>query len=239
LKTRARVCLTKTREKGLKPTAKGNLPRNVCREAASAYWGDEAVREDGRFVHIGKEEDFSRLHVTRLVAELSGLIRKSRGRFILSRECRTRLADHSLCGISPRLLRSYARDFNWAYRDGYPDLGIIQRSFLFTLYLLHLHGEDWQPQVCYEDGFLRAFPKVLSEVVPTPYSTPEKTVRPCYGWRALVNFAVFLGLAEVEPTTKDQYDGHYRVRKRPLLADAVRFHIPDVSGNPIITQYGN
>jgi hypothetical protein len=30
----------------------------------------------------------------------------------------------------------------------------------------------------------------------------------------------------VEPTTKDRYDRHYRVRKRPLLADAVRFHIP-------------
>jgi hypothetical protein len=45
---------------------------------ASAYWGDESIREDGRIVHIGKEEDFSHLHVTRLVAGLSGLIRKSR-----------------------------------------------------------------------------------------------------------------------------------------------------------------
>jgi hypothetical protein len=45
-------------------------------------------------------------------------------------------------------------------------------------------------------------------------------------WRALVNFAVFLGLAEVEPTTKDRYDGQYRVRKRSLLTEAVLFHIP-------------
>ncbi len=67
---------------------------------------------------------------------------------------------------------------------------------------------------------------MLSDVVPTPYSTPEKTVRSCYAWRALVNFAVFLGLAEVEPTTKDRHDGHSRVRKRPLLAVAVRFQIP-------------
>ena len=47
-----------------------------------------------------------------------------------------------------------------------------------------------------------------------------------YARRALVHFAAFLGLADVEPTTKDKYDGHYRVRKQPLLADAVRFHIP-------------
>lgn len=102
---------------------------------------------------------------------------------ILGRECRTLLADHGPCGIYPRWLRSYVRDFN-------------------------------------------AFPGVLSEVVPTPYFTPEQTVRTCYSHRTLVHFAAFLGLAEVEPTTKEPYDRLYRVRKRPLLAEAVRFHIP-------------
>jgi hypothetical protein len=213
-------------EQGLKPTATGNLPRNVCREAASVYWGDEAIRKDGRFVHINREEDFSHLHVTRLVAGLSGLIRKSRGRFILSRECRRILAEHRLAGIYPRLLLSYVRDFNWAYRDGFPDLGLLQRSYLFTLYLLELYGGEWLPEVFYEDAFLRAFPSVLSEVAPDPYSTPEKTVRSCYTWRVLVNFAAFLGLAEVEPTTEGRRDRHCRVKKRPLLAEVVRFHIP-------------
>jgi hypothetical protein len=213
-------------EQGLKATATGNLPRNVCREAASAYWGEEAIRVNGRFAHINKEEDFSPLHVTRLVAGLAGLIRKSRGRFILSRECRTLLADHALAGIHPRLLLSYARDFNWGYRDGFTGLGLIQRSFLFTLYLLDLHGGEWLPEVYYEDAFLRAFPRVLSEVAPTPYSTPEKTVRSCYTWRALVNFSAFLGLAEVEPATEDRMDRQYRVRKRSLLDEVVRFHLP-------------
>jgi len=70
--------VTSNGEKGLTATATGNLPRNVFREAASAYWGDESIREDGRIVPIGKEEDFSHLHVTQLVEGLSGLIRKSR-----------------------------------------------------------------------------------------------------------------------------------------------------------------
>jgi hypothetical protein len=52
-------------------------------------------------------------------------------------------------------LLSYVRDFNWAYRDGFPDLGFIQRSFLFTLYLLNLYGGEWLPEVFYEDAFLR------------------------------------------------------------------------------------
>src|SRR3990172_7059662 len=212
-------------EQGLKPTATGNLPRNVCREAASAYRGDEAIREDAHFAPSNREEDFFDLHVTRRVAELAGLIRKYRGRFILSRECRALLADHGPGGIYPRLVHSYVRDFNWAYRDRYPDLEFIQRSFLFTLYLLQLHGVEWLPAVFYEDAFLRAFPRVLSDVALTPYFTPEQRVRKCYTWRALVNFAAFLGLADVEPTSEDWIDRQYRVRKRPLLDEAVRFHI--------------
>lgn len=82
------------------------------------------------------------------------------------------------------------------------------------------------PEVYYEDAFLRAFPGVLREVAPTTYSTPEKTVRSCYTWRVLVNFAVFLDLAEVEPTVEGRHDRHFRVKKRPLLTEAVRFHIP-------------
>jgi hypothetical protein len=213
-------------EQGLKPTATGNLPRDICREAASAYRGDEAIRENGRVAHINREEDFFDLHVTRLVAGLAGLIRKYRGRFILSRECRRSLVGHGPGGIYPRLLHSYVRDFHWAYRDRYPDLGFIQRSFLFTLYLLHRHGGEWLPAVFYEDAFLRAFPRILSEVAPNPYFKPEQTVRKCYTWRALVNFATFLGLADVEPTTEDWIDRQYRVRKRPLLDEVVRFHLP-------------
>jgi hypothetical protein len=45
-------------EKGLKATATGNLPRNVCREAALSYWGDETYRENTRYAGINKEDDF-------------------------------------------------------------------------------------------------------------------------------------------------------------------------------------
>ena len=32
-------------EQGLKPTAKGNLPRQFCRESALTYWGEETYQE--------------------------------------------------------------------------------------------------------------------------------------------------------------------------------------------------
>ena len=212
-------------EQGLKPTAKGNLPQKFCREAALAYWGEATYQENTRFGGINKEEDFFDLHVTRLVAELAGLIRKYKGRFILSRDCRSLLAGEGLAALYPRFFRAYIEQFNWGYRDRYHELRFIQSAFLFTLYLLMRYGDAWRPHKFYEDSFLRAFPAVLNEVPTGTVFTPEEEVRNCYTWRTLVDFAGFFGLATVEPVSKERFCRQYRVKGLPLLHEAVQFHI--------------
>ena len=212
-------------EQGMKATATGNLPRSFCRAAALRFWGEKAYRENTRFGGINKETDFFDMHVTRLAATLAGLVRKHQGRFILTKECKKLLDVPGMAGIYPRLLRAYVSRFNWAYRDRHQEVRFVQHSFLFTLYLLTKYGDDWRPHVFYEDSFLRAFPKVLTQVEPEPAFAPEYVVRTCYTWRTLLNFAAFFGLAEVEPVGKDRYDRQYRVRKRLLLTEAVRFHV--------------
>ena len=214
-------------EQGLKPTAKGNLPRQFCREAALAFWGAEAYREHTRYGDINKELDFFDLHVTRVVAELAGLVRKYKGRFILSRNCRRLLAQEGLSAVYPRLLRVGAGDFNWAYRDGYAELPFIQQAFLFALYLLSRFGNEWRPSTFYEDCFLRAFPMLAEEV--ESYSvrvSPEQKVCSCFTLRALVNFAGFFGLAAVEQVESDQsFVRQYQLKKSPLLDKAVQFSL--------------
>jgi hypothetical protein len=212
-------------EQGLKPTAKGNLPQKFCREAALAYWGEQTYRQNTRFGGINREDDFPDLHVTRLVAELAGLIRKYKGRFILSRDCRALLAGDGLTALYPRLLRTYIEQFNWSYRDGYPELRLIQTAFLFTLYMLTRFGDTWQPHEFYEDSFLRAFPTVLDEIPSSPVFSPEEEIRSCYTWRTLVHFAGFLGLAAVEPVSEERFCHQYRVKALPLLHEALQFHL--------------
>lgn len=212
-------------EQGLKPTAKGNLPRQFCREAALAYWDEATYREHTRYRGINKEDDFTDLHITRLVAELSGIVRKHKGRFILSRDCRKLLAGNGLAAVYPILFRTYLEQFNWSYRDRYPELRFIQSAFLFTLYLLMRYGDTWRPHEFYEDSFLRAFPAVLDEIPPNPVMAPEEEVRHCYTWRTLVHFAGFLGLAAVEPVSEERFCHQYRVKALPLLHQAVRFHL--------------
>ena len=213
-------------EQGLKPTAKGNLPRHFCREAAQAYWGEDAYKERTRFGNINREDDFYDLHITRLVAELAGLIRKYKGKFILSRDCRQLLAKGGSAAIYPRLFGVYVQQFNWAYRDGHVELPFIQQSFLFTLYLLARYGNTSRPHTFYEDAFLRAFPIVLDDIPSSPIFTAEEELRRCYAWRALVDFTGFLGLAEVAKVSDELLCCEYRVKSLPLLGRAVQFQLP-------------
>lgn len=212
-------------EQGLKPTAKGNLPQKFCREAALACWGEQTYRENTRFGGINREDDFQDLHITRSIAELAGLIRKYKGRFILSRDCRALLAGGGLTAIYPRLFRTYVEQFDWSYRDGYPEIRFIQSAFVFRFYLLAYYGDTCRPHEFYEDSFLHAFPTVLDEIPPSPITTPEKKIRTCYTWRTLVHFAGFLGLAAVEPASKKPLYHQYRVKALPMLREAVQFRI--------------
>lgn len=212
-------------DKGLKPTATGNLPRNFCREAALTFWGEEKYQKHTRYHNISSEPDFQELHIARLVAEIAGMIRKYKGKFILGRDCRKLIEKSGLAAIYPRLLRAYVETFNWAYRDGYPELPFIQRAFLFSLYLLYRHGQNRKPNSFYEDAFLRAFPDVLKDVPEDSYFGPEHNLRSCYTLRTFEHFATFLGLAVVESTDKTRYDREFQIMKTPLLDAAVVFNI--------------
>ncbi len=211
---------------GLKATATGNLPRNFCREAARAYWGEEEYARWSRHGELRSEDEFAELNVARLVAGLAGLIRKYKGKFIIGKECRKLLAEQGMAGIYPRLFRAFAREYNWGYADRWQEIPMVQHSFLFTLYLLSKHGAEWRSSRFYEDNFLQAFPKVLQEVPPMgEYYSPEKSLRNCYSWRSLERFAGFMGLVEIERDSADRYSEGFYLRKLPLLDYVVQFHV--------------
>lgn len=210
-------------EDGLKPTAKGNLPQRFCREAALRYFGEELYQERIRFGGINKEVDFFDLHLVRIVAEMAGLIRKYRGKFILSRDCQRILKQQGMMGIYPLLFKSYIQKYNWAYSDSYVELPFIQQSFAYTLFLLQRFTAQWQPQSFLEEKYIQAFPMLLEEFPPNDYCTSEQQLSTCYSLRSFHRFADFLGLVELEKVDKDQYLSTYRVRKLPLLDVVVNF----------------
>ena len=212
-------------DKGLKPTAKGNLPQRFCREAALAFWGEEKYERRIRYGSIRTETDFFDLHCLRLVAGLAGLVRKYKGKFILTQKCRKKITFQGIGAVYPDLFMAYVNKFNWAYRDGYEDIGFIQQSFLFTLYLLHKYGGKTRLHTFYEDIFIKAFPQLPGEVPETPYMSSEETVRRAYVARALDNFASFFGLIEFIPTSEDFRERQYEVKKLPRLDQFIFFTV--------------
>lgn len=214
-------------EKGLKPTATGNLPRKVCRQIALDYLGEDAYRDLTLWRNLNSETDYLELNVTRLVAGMAGLIRKYKGRFILGRQCRDLITKGSLDVIYTRLFRSYVEKYNWEYGDPYLRADLIQGACLFSLYLLIRYGDTPRPVVFYEDCFLQAFPKALDRMAPQPYFTPEQRFRSSYTHRTMIRFLEFFALVKARPLVggKRKLGRDFEITKLPLLDRMVHFYL--------------
>lgn len=211
-------------EEGIKLTAKGNLGQKFCQKASKAYFNlyPEPLLS-GR--PIRTETNFEPLHTIRLTAQLAGLVRKNKGRLLLTKKYLNSFEHTGVMELYPLLMQAYIRKFNWAYRDGYGEVYFIQQSFLFTLYLLHKYGKSWRPGNFYSDNFLMAFPMILREIEPGMYEQPEDTLRKVYFLRVLQRFAGFFGLVEIEQISNDPINREYRVRATDLLDEVMAWNL--------------
>ncbi|MFB6260155.1 MAG: SEC-C metal-binding domain-containing protein, partial [Thiohalorhabdaceae bacterium] len=219
-------------EPGIKLTPKGNLPRAVVADAKAAL-GEGGGSCELRVGAVRNEEDLGELHTTRLIAGFAGLTRKYKGRLKLTKRARGLLDTGDWGELFRRLLEAYCREFNWAYRDGLPELRLIQEAAVFFLYLLHRYGAEWRPQAFYEQAFLRAFPDVVGELPAeeAPWAaSPEKKIRQAWTMRTLYRFGCFFGLLELRPVPNEEGGvpapfAPVEVRKTPLFDRAVRWEV--------------
>jgi len=210
------------RERGIKLTARGNLPLKLVK-AADAWLRDSGRWRVDRIGSISTERDVAAFHYVRVVAEAAGLLRKARGYLYLTRRAERLVDADDRAGLYTRLFTTYTRRFNWAYRDVFDDLPIVRDSFGFTLYLLHRHGADWRPADLFEDAFLRAFPMARDEAEANTAAIgldPERRVRLAWRSRTLSGFAHLFDLAELASETAtppSPLDDTLFVRATPLL----------------------
>lgn len=210
----------------LKETVTGNLPRKTVRAVALSYFGDEYLTDKRFMTGLRGENDFQSLHIVRLIAGMGGFIKKKYQRFSLTKRGESVLADGVSSEVFLRLLKTYTGKFNWAYRDGFEDLPIVQMSALFSLYLLQKCGGEDRPQSFYEEKFLNAFPMAVEGVIGNQYWSREDTVKRCFTIRAMDRFAHFFGLMEYAEKESRQLLREDRVvRKTPFLDDLISFRL--------------
>ena len=208
-------------EEGVKVTAKGNLPLQLCRDILADTPEDLFLQPSG----IRTETEFGELHVLRIIGEMAGLIKQSKTRFILSSLGQELTQAKIQSGLFNCLLNAYVTQFNWGYRDGYPEIEIIQIGWLFSLYCLSLFGNKWRSCSFYADKFLNAFPMALDELDERPYASVKVQFHNCYKVRALERFARFWGLIEIRKCqTPDSRLFEFEVRA-PYLSEWLQFHV--------------
>lgn len=222
---------------GLKPTATGNLPLKICRAVRSVYTEKHPdyseISWPFRELRINTEPDFMELHVARLVAELAGLLRVYRGKFVLTGTCKKRLKAGSVAGLYPLLLKTYSRQFNWGYWDGYAEMPFIQHGFLFSVYLLQLFGDQWHDSDFYANNYLNAFPMAVNEAEASFYAERDVIFKQCYTLRCLLRFIGLLGLADIKGTANPAKRDSFQLRATPLLGAAVQFTSKAVRGSGV------
>jgi hypothetical protein len=211
--------------KGMKLTATGNLLRNFCRETALDYYTlDEKFDEKFLVRFISSEPHFDELHTVNIISKMAGYTRKYRGRLLVTKKgqqvLKKGISGHDFLNI----VRKYTYNFNWAYRDGYDELRIVQASFLFTLFILKKYGDIFREPVFYNGLFIKAFPMSLNEVPERDYSTPEEDVSSCYSMRSLERFAWFFGFADFNASEIKLFRGAYQIKKTSFLDEFIKFH---------------
>ena len=212
---------------GIKPTATGKLPLKICRNVRSVFAERHSdfdkISSPFGGMRINTESDFMDLYVTRLVAELAGLLRVYRGKFVLTGLCKKQLKAGGVAGLYPLVLKTYIRKFNWGFWDGYEEIPFIQHGFLFTIYMLQLFGDRWHDSDFYADNFLNAFPMAEHEVEESFYAEPDVIFKRCYSSRSLLQFAGLLGLAEIKGAANPVKRDSFQLHATPLLDAAVKF----------------
>lgn len=130
---------------GTKATSAGNLNRKFIGEMLDLMeWPAGYLKELRQYNKVVNEEDVWSLHINRVVAQQAGLIRKTRGAFLLTKK------GGELCGEScagelfALLFHAYFRKFNLAHLDRVPECPGIQQTIGYSLYVLHQRAGEWQ-----------------------------------------------------------------------------------------------
>lgn len=205
-------------EGSIRLTASGYLPLKYVKEIHQQGFIPHPRYELSDTIVLRKELDSHSIHLTRILVEISGLVKKRKGSLSLTAKSRMMLNDPD--ALLRKLFDTYTKQFNWAYNDGYGESPIGQLGWGFSLILLSRYGDERRPDTFYADKYFQAFPDLLETAEPT-YSTLERYVVSCYSLRTFTHFMEFFGLVYVDRVGK-RFEQKDFVRKSELFDRWIR-----------------
>jgi hypothetical protein len=210
------------REKSIKLTALGNLPRKVVLELYENKFFLDRDIESG-LMRINKEEDCTIVATARLTTHVAKLVRTSKGKLLLTKNGADFLKTENRLELFKFIFRAYTVGFNWNYNDLYPESPTGQLGFAYSMYLLHIHGDKSETVDFYAEKYLKALPKLLLHFPDEGYSSIEDTFKHCYSLRVIDHFFDWFGLADVTRPDSIFSDESTKIRKTEVFNLLFRF----------------
>lgn len=204
----------------LRATTKGNLPRSFAQEF------HEKFPELSRFDYpIRSEGEDRKLLALRNILNMAGCIRKRNQKFFLTHNGEKIVE----AGFGPNdfyhLLKTYTGKFNWAFRDLYPPLEIVQKAFLFSCFLLHRKAKNPVQANELSADFIRAFPTVLRTMEKYPSTEIEKLIQRTFCVRFIERFCEYFGLVTIVRGEELSFSCDYLVQTTPLFEEMFHWRL--------------
>ena len=206
----------------LKLTNKEYLPTKVVYDIYDkGFIKDEAV--EAKIVKLRKETDVMSINLTRVLLELSGIVKKRNKKLSLTKK--GKVISNNDYELLKTIFITFAAKFNWAYYDGYGDNQIGQIGFGFTLILLSKYGLDKKPASFYADKYFKAFPMLIEQIEPSYTRTSKEMAFSCYSIRTFDRFLDYFGLIRIE--AKDRWDMNKFITKTALFDKLIKVEPPN------------
>jgi len=188
------------RDKQIKLTPLGALPKKVIVELYDKRFLLDYFIESG-ITKLWREENWIAMRSARLSAQLAGLVKKTAGKFTLTKKATNLLESNNRIQIFKQFYQAYTEKFLWSFNDGYPEHPIGQLGWAFSVMMLDKFGDQPQSADFYAEKYLRAFP-IFIGLFQYDYSTPERQLFRCYRIRTFDRFLLWFGLVTIDEPKK-------------------------------------
>ncbi|MDD2642682.1 MAG: plasmid pRiA4b ORF-3 family protein [Bacteroidales bacterium] len=199
----AYLCETVRVAEKLKLTTTGTLPRalvhGIYRLGIPVHYFEENI------ARLRTENNWYTVPLTRLLAEMGGLIKKRNNALTLTKEGEKMLKDRHL--LLKSILVTFAYKLSWAYFDLYDNRSLGQWGFGLSLLLMADYGNKPRDSRFYSERYLYH----------NSHASFDKYAQACYTTRTLERFMHNLGLITFEERNRAYQEEQIIVAKTPLF----------------------
>ncbi|UBM61386.1 hypothetical protein LA303_08110 [Candidatus Sulfidibacterium hydrothermale] len=173
-----------------------------------------------------KETDSMSINLTRILSELSRVVKKRNNTLTLTQKGKVELNDNHK--LLESIFTTFGKKFNWAYYDGYGDNLIGQLGLGFSLILLSKYGDEKRLDSFYSNKYFKAYPRLLDNIQPTKYDTKINQATRCYSLRTFDRFLEYFGLIKID--TEKKWNSNKYIIKTELFDKLIKVR-PHNSGS--------